>query len=83
VLRELERRLEVERRDRVRAARDRHRGHVAGEVVREEVRVERRGHEDELEVRAPREHVAQHHQEEVGLDGPLVDLVDEDVRHAL
>ena len=56
---------------------------AAAKVRSEHGRVERGGHEDELEVRAPRQDVAQDDEEEVLVHAALVNLVDHDVRDAL
>lgn len=50
------------------------------EVAREGVGVERGGHEDDAEVREQRQQPLEHHQHEVCVAIPLVDLVDDDVR---
>ena len=89
---QLERVLQPELRDREGAPRHAHRRRPRGALARapleepkvahEEVRVERRRHEDQAEVGPAAEEVAKDHEEEIALHRALVDLVDDDVRHA-
>mmetsp|Transcript_37497 Transcript_37497/g.116519 ORF Transcript_37497/g.116519 Transcript_37497/m.116519 type:complete len:691 (+) Transcript_37497:1799-3871(+) len=64
------------------AARDAHHRHAAAEVAHQLVDLHGRGHQDDPEVGSLIPYLPQQEQQQVAVGAPLVDLVDEDVRHA-
>mmetsp|Transcript_14037 Transcript_14037/g.52586 ORF Transcript_14037/g.52586 Transcript_14037/m.52586 type:complete len:216 (+) Transcript_14037:4568-5215(+) len=54
--------------------------HEVSEVVRVHLRVDRGAHDHKAQVRIPHEKALRQHQEQIGIDGPLMHFIDDEVR---